>query len=94
MAWLIIANIVAIVTLAAGCPHDYLQAQTLHGTGCSAFNYSKSCCLPDAECYAMDGQCSCSPDCYRETEQKYKCCKDIHCPNRKLIIIMIIIFAG
>ena len=59
------------------------------GTNCSAFNYSKSCCLPDAECKVVDGagvsQCSCSPHCH--DDDKVMCCKDIHCPPSKKIII-------
>ena len=101
MAWLVIANVVAIVSLAASCPpsHTQLEFPTVYtsspkrfqGTNCSAINYNKSCCLPDAKCYAIDGECSCSPHCY--TDRRLKCCEDIHCPSRKLSVIIIILYA-
>ena len=84
MAWLILTSVVAIVCFAAACPHSHLQqaiSSDLSGTNCSVFNYSKRCCLPEAECVAVDGnrRCSCSPGCY--TDDSVKCCEDIHCPT-------------
>ena len=86
MAWLIIANVVAIiVSLTAACPAHSQQhcdnhssnPERFHGTNCSAVNYNKSCCLPYAQCYAIEGECSCSPCCYKTGN----CCEDVHCPN-------------
>ena len=83
MTRLIIANVVAIFCLAAACPHSQQISDTVVGTNCSAFNYNKRCCLPDARCKVMDGvsQCSCSPRCHSDNE--VTCCKDIHCPPSK-----------
>ena len=85
--WLIVANVVAIVSLAAAtCPHSQARSDiTIEGTGCSAFNYNNSCCLPDGRCKVNLGdgrQCSCSPDCHEPGVNK-TCCKDIHSPPSK-----------
>ena len=89
MTWLIIANVVAIVSLAATCLHSQARPDiTIEGTGCSAFNYNNSCCLPDGRCRVNlcdGGQCSCSPDCHQLTDVNEVCCKDIHClPSKKI----------
>ena len=91
MSWLIIANVVAIVCLAAACPHSQQisHTQTVVGTNCSVFynNNNKSCCLPDAKCelQLQASNCSCSPHCHSDNE--VECCEDIRCPPSKKIII-------